>query len=73
MPTKIVAVTDLKLLYNSGHYITNPNNALSKEMPQIYHTFALSLIIPKWVPFHDPCTKQDVLENTIKQLHQFPS
>ena len=25
----------------SPHYVTNPNKALLKEIPQIYHTFAL--------------------------------
>ena len=27
--------------YYRGHYITNPNNALLREIPQNYHTFAL--------------------------------
>ncbi len=39
-----------------GHYITNPNNASLRGLPQIYHTFALfdppkmgNLMIPEWV------------------------
>ena len=36
----------------SGHYITNPNNAL--QIRHKFHTFAACLIHPKWVPFN-PC------------------
>ena len=43
---------------NSGHYITNPNNALSfsGNPSKMYHKFASSLIPKKkQVAFHDPC------------------
>ena len=40
----------------SSLYETNPNNALLRDILQVYHTFALKKRSPpKWVPCNDPC------------------
>ncbi len=60
-------VVQQRSLYSQPQQCTIKGNA--SNLPYI----CIKFDPPKWVPFHDPCAKQDVLENTVKQLHQFPS
>ena len=54
----------------SSLYETNPNNALLRDILQVYHTFALKKRSPpKWVPCNDPCQHPNWLPSERRCLY----